>query len=234
MNDKYRHEMKYVCNEMELAVINSRLSGLMKLDANTGAEGFYNIRSLYFDDYYNTCYYENEAGTDPREKFRIRIYNADNSRISLEIKRKEHSKTLKKSCSLTEWQCRMLMNGQLLPISSEYPPVLQKLCILMRTKRMKPSVIVDYDRVPYVCENGNVRVTIDRNISSSNDILSFLDKEIKKRPVMKSGQHVLEVKYDEFIPDYIVNNMELGSLRQTAFSKYYLCRKYSLGHNYYS
>lgn len=30
----------------------------------------YHIRSLYFDDYYNSCYNENEIGTDPREKFR--------------------------------------------------------------------------------------------------------------------------------------------------------------------
>jgi len=223
---KYRHEMKYICNEMELAVTAGRIQHLIKLDGNVTEEGIYNIRSLYFDDYYNTCYYENEAGTDPREKFRIRIYNGSTEKISLECKRKERGKTFKQSCALTLQQCQMLMKGMPLPVSNTYPPVLQKLNYLMRTRLMKPVVIVDYDRTPYVCRDGNVRITLDRNISSSTRIEDFLKPYICKRPILPAGKHVLEVKYDEFIPDYLVKNMELGTLRQTAFSKYYLCRIY--------
>ena len=76
---------------------------------------------------------------------------------------------------------------------------------------------------------GNVRVTFDRNIRSSSVIGSFLENGLFVRPVMPVGQHVLEVKYDEFIPDYIKDSLEIGSLRQTAYSKYYLCRKFSTG-----
>ena len=36
-----------------------------------------------------------------------------------------------------------------------------------------------------------------------------------------------QVKYDEFFPDHIYRALQLGELEQTAFSKYYLCRKYS-------
>ena len=75
---------------------------------------------------------------------------------------------------------------------------------------------------------GNVRVTLDQNISSSRDIMCFLEEDIRKRPILAAGQHVLEVKYDEFLPDYIRSNLQLQNLRQTAFSKYYLCRKYSI------
>jgi hypothetical protein len=32
---------------------------------------------------------------------------------------------------------------------------------------------------------------------------------------------ILEVKYDDFIPDFITRLLETGSLQQTAFSKYY-------------
>ena len=69
----------------------------MQIDPHTNKERKYNIRSLYFDDYYNSCFYENENGTDPREKLRIRIYNCSSERITLECKRKEHGKTLKSS-----------------------------------------------------------------------------------------------------------------------------------------
>lgn len=229
MADKYRHELKYICNEMELSVLNARIQSFMKLDKNASENGIYNIRSLYFDDYYNTCFYENEAGTDPREKFRIRIYNGSTKKISLELKRKEKGKTLKRSCELSLEQCRQLMRGVPLPSSNEYDKTLQKLNFLMKTRLMRPSIIVDYDRVPYVCKEGNVRITLDRNISSSTYVADFLNPSIRKRPIMRAGQHILEVKFDEFIPDYIANNMELATLKQTAFSKFYLCRIYKEG-----
>ena len=120
------------------------------------------------------------------------------------------------------------MRGEPLPDSADYPPVLQKLLLLMKTTLMKPKVIVEYDRVPYVYQLGNVRITLDKNISSSNQIETFLDREIYKRPIMPAGWHVLEVKFDEFLPDYIKSTLQLDSLRQTAYSKFYLCRKYSI------
>ena len=225
---KYRHELKYVVTDAQLALIQGRIQHLISLDSHVGENGMYQIRSLYFDDYYNRCYYENENGTDPREKFRIRIYNGSTNKISLELKKKERGKTLKLSCPLTEEQCRTLMRGEILPDSEAYPPVLQKLLLLMKTTLMKPKIIVEYDRVPYVYKLGNVRITFDRNISSCSQAETFLDKEIYKRPIMPAGWHVLEVKFDEFLPDYIYKALQLDSLRQTAFSKFYLCRKFSI------
>lgn len=225
---QYRHELKYVCTAAQLALVQGRIQHLIPLDSHVGATGMYQIRSLYFDDCYNRCYYENENGTDPREKFRIRIYNGSTDKISLELKKKERGKTLKLSCPLTEEQCRTLMKGEVLPDSAEYPPILQKLLLLMKTTMMRPKIIVEYDRIPYVYKLGNVRITLDKNISSSNKIETFLDKEIYKRPIMPAGQHVLEVKFDEFLPDYIYSTLQLDSLRQTAFSKFYLSRKFSI------
>ncbi len=224
---KYRHELKYICTAAELAMIEGRIHHLIPLDSHAGENGMYQIRSLYFDDYYDRCYYENENGTDPREKFRIRIYNGKTDKISLELKKKERGKTLKLSCPLTEEQCRMLMRGEVLPDSDEYPPVLQKLLLQMKTAMLRPKIIVEYDRVPYVYKLGNVRITLDKNISSSLAIDRFLDPTIHKRPIMPAGQHVLEVKFDEFLPDYIYQALQLRNLRQTAFSKFYLCRKFS-------
>ena len=55
-----------------------------------------------------------------------------------------------------------------------------------------------------------------------------VDKNIYKRPIMPAGWHVLEVKFDEYLPDYIKSTLQLDSLKQTAFSKFYLCRKYNV------
>ena len=226
METKYRHEYKYIITEQQLVFLQQRLDSFVPRDSHTGESGFYNIRSLYFDDYYNRCYYENLNGTDPREKFRIRIYDRSPSRITLECKRKERGKTLKTSCPITGDQCERLMRGEVLTKIGTQHPVLRKLTLEMMNHHMHPVVIVGYDRIPYVYKMGNVRVTLDTKLYSSTDLLRFLDGNITQRPVMAKGLHLLEVKWDEFIPDAIYRACQLDNLSQTAYSKYFLCRRY--------
>lgn len=223
-----RHEFKYLCNEIMLSIAESRISTMMESDKHTNQYGKYDIRSLYFDDAYGTCFMENESGTDPREKFRIRIYNGNPDHISLELKQKERTKTRKLSCPITQEQCIQLMHGIPLPIRAEYPALLQKLLVQMNTRLLRPSVIVEYSRTPYVYRNGNVRITFDRNISSSLAFDQFLEPDLPKRPITEAGMHIMEVKYDEFLPDPIHNVLQMNQLQYTSFSKYYLCKKYSV------
>ncbi|MDO5401562.1 MAG: polyphosphate polymerase domain-containing protein [Eubacteriales bacterium] len=224
---KYRHELKYEISRAQVQMLRSRMMGVIPADPHAGPTGVYTIRSLYFDDYDDRCMKENENGTDPREKFRIRIYNGSADRIRLECKRKERGKTHKDSCPLTREQTEALMAGKILPDIAAQPPLLQKLTAQMMTRRMHPVVIVQYDRIPFIYPLGNVRITLDVNIASSRDIGRFLDPEIAARPVLGLGRELLEVKYDEFLPDFIYRSLQLPSLRQTAFSKYYICRKYT-------
>lgn len=225
--DKYRHELKYQISDAQVQMLKNRINHLIPADSHAGENGVYTIRSLYFDDYDNRCLRENEDGTDPREKFRIRIYNHSDERITLECKRKERGKTHKTSCRLTREQTGLLMQGKIPPDIGSQPPLLQKLTMLMLTRRMRPVVIVEYDRIPYVYKNGNVRITLDTNIRSSSAVNSFFDAQLPARPVLAAGQQLLEVKYDEYLPDFIYRSLQLHSLRQTAFSKYYICRKYT-------
>ena len=224
---KYPHELKYPVTAAQIQLLKNRITHLIPLDSHVAGTGSYTIRSLYFDDYYDRCLQENENGTDPREKFRIRIYNHSSDRITLECKRKERGKTHKESCPLTIEQTKLLMAGKPLPNIAQQPPLLQKLTAEMLTRKLRPVVIVEYERIPYVYKNGNVRITLDTNIASSSAVGQFLEESIPKRPVMPLGQQLLEVKYDEYLPDFIYRNLQLSSLRQTAFSKYYICRKYT-------
>ncbi len=226
--DKYRHEFKYLCSGAQFQMLKVRYAGLLKPDPHAGPEGIYSIRSLYFDDYYDSCFRENEAGTDPREKFRIRIYNHDSSRISLELKRKVRGKTQKLSCPLTESVTRQIMEGEIPEAEKDAPALFWKLVLQMRTKLLRPKVIVEYERTPFVYACGNVRITFDEAIRSSDRFDLFLDERLPARLIMPAGQHVLEVKYDEYLPDAVYHLTGLENLRQMAYSKYYLCRSYSL------
>jgi len=98
----------------------------------------------------------------------------------------------------------------------------------MMTKQMRAKTIVEYERIPFVYKNGNVRITIDRNMTSSMEISGFFDKDNMRYPVLGKGQQLLEVKFDEYLPTFIRDNLEIGRLQQTSFSKYYLGRKYTV------
>ena len=172
--------MKYVISAAQIPLLKSRISCLMQKDPHAGEDGIYTIRSLYFDDYCNRCFYENENGTDPREKFRIRIYNHSADRIMLECKRKERGKTMKTSCPLTKEQADQLIQGNPLQMAADLPPLLQKLTLQMRTRGLRPVVIVEYERIPYIYRNGNVRVTFDTQVASSSDVTDFFSERLAK------------------------------------------------------
>ena len=196
----------------------------MMMDAHVGAEGAYYIRSLYFDDYENSCYYENEDGTDPRAKFRIRYYNRDTGFIKLEKKSKTRGMTLKESSRITVGQCEEFMAGRIPGPESEKQI---RLFEEIRLRNLLPRVIVSYERVPYIYPVGNVRVTFDDQITASNEISGFLTGEYQKRPILSLGESILEVKWDELLPPFIKECMQLDNLQWSTFSKYYLCRKYN-------
>lgn len=224
--EKFRNELKYLCSEGELLQIEARVQALCQPDPHAN-NGVYHIRSIYFDDTQNHYYYENENGTDPREKFRIRIYNASDSQITLECKKKQHSMTHKDSCRITPEQYHMLINGTLTEDAAD-SELLQKFYLLHSQRNLQPKIIVAYDRTPFIYSFGNVRITFDRNIGSSQNIENFFDAYLPQRPILPVGKQILEVKYDELLPDFLYDAMSLGSLRQTTFSKYYLCRKFTV------
>ena len=226
---EFRHEYKYVCPLDKMICIKNSVDALMELDCHATEQGEYAVRSVYFDDYYDSCYKDNMYGVDPREKFRVRIYNGDSSKITLELKQKQKSKTKKISCPLTRELCEEIINGEIPDITAIASPLYRKFCVQLQNRRLTPKVIVEYDRIPYVYGDGNVRVTFDKNIRSSNQCNNFLESDLFFRPVMEKNKHLIEVKFDEFLPDFINQMVEHEGLGQSSFSKYYLCRKYSLG-----
>lgn len=227
---QYRHEYKYPLTRGQILLEEAKISAVVSPDAHTGDKGFYNIRSLYFDDYDNSCYRDNENGTDNREKFRIRIYDCNQNFIRLELKRKYRGKTSKLSCPISLEQCELLMKGLIPSDIGKEQQVLQRLAYLMATRLMKPVVIVEYDRVPYVYrqEDANVRVTFDKNITSISDIDAFFEPHAAGRGVMAEGQALMEVKFDDFLPNEIYSLLQLNGLKASSFSKYYLCRKFMM------
>ena len=222
---EYRKELKYIVKDSDLEILKNRLKNVMKLDRNILNGNNYNVRSIYFDNYYNSYFYENEAGINERLKIRMRIYNRSCSKIKLEIKYKNNGLTKKESCIIDKEICEKILNGKKLEFSDcKNNKVLNKLYIEQRTNLLIPKLIVEYERIAYVDYVGNVRITLDTNIRTSKYINRFFKENTYAVPILENGMHILEVKYDELLPDYISSSIELNTLEQTAFSKYYLSR----------
>lgn len=228
MNSRYRHEYKYLVDSVQEAILLTRASGLMEWDPHAGETGRYLVRSLYFDDWADSCLWENESGTDLRTKFRLRYYGTDSGTAHLEKKSKIRGMTAKESCPLSEAECRLLTEGKVPEVDPGMPKQKQRLFLEMGLKELEPKVIVTYERIPFVYPGGNVRVTFDRNISSSGDVSRFFREDYGTRPVLAPGNSVLEVKWDEVLPLHIKEALGLDTLVWTAFSKYYMCRTYHL------
>lgn len=222
-----RYEKKYLISAAQAEELKLGLEELCFRDKNIGKDNKYNIRSLYFDDLWHTSYYEKENGVDPRSKFRIRIYNCENKSIHLEEKKKNGGKILKERVLLSEKIFSDILNDHMEEI--EFPgtnALFNRFMTKCYTNALAPSVIVDYDREPFVYPDGDVRITFDTNISFSEDFESFFDKDLFLQPIMPVGIQLLEVKYTEFLPEFIYNHLNRFHLKETTFSKFYLCEKY--------
>ncbi len=217
---KYRHEYKYPISKSEGVLLAGRLSSVLTPDRHAEG-GSYTIRSLYFDDWHNKALFEKLDGTDPREKFRIRIYNGRDDYICLEKKVKKGELTQKLQTVLTREQCDAIIGGRIDGLWRRGDALLAELYTHMR-EGLRPKTIVEYDRVPYVYAPGNVRVTVDKNIRSGAASTNLFG-DIPLVPV--SSMDVLEVKFDAYLPD-IVRMLTAGlESRRTAVSKYALCRR---------
>ena len=225
--DQYRHEFKYELDCGSAVSIESRLGLLTSRDPHAAANGSYTIRSLYFDDYNDSSFWENESGTEPREKFRLRIYNDDPSFIQLELKRKDHEMTLKLTQAVPAAFCQKILSGRGISFDDTGDSaLLRKFWLQQEMRNLHPCVLVEYERTPYVCPEGNVRITFDRNMRGSSCWENFLTGEALMRPIMPIGRELMEVKYDQFLPDTIAHTISVRRLHRTAFSKYYLCRRF--------
>lgn len=224
--ETFRHEFKYLITEYEMELIKNRIKYLMNVDKHVRDDSKYLIRSVYFDDMYDRCLYDVENGTEPRAKFRIRTYNNSKQYISLELKLKQHSMTYKRSCLLDEHDARALLQGEKLALDKVHR-LLQSLVVDREINRLRPVIITEYERMPFVYRYGNVRVTFDTNLMASGKVDQFFDDKLLRRPVLPKGVHLMEVKYDHFLPDYLYNALQISNLQRISFSKYYLCRKYN-------
>lgn len=221
---QYRHEVKHEVSKIDMLILRQRLKATMNPDPYA-VNGCYEVRSLYFDNLDDKALREKIDGAAVREKYRIRMYNNDPSVIHLERKYKYGSLGYKESAALTCEQLQAILCGRNDWMAGSTNEVINGFYYRIKTQGLKPKVIVDYTREPFVFGPGNVRVTLDHNIRTGMKCSDFFKAEALTLPV-KDDPCILEIKWDNYLPDIIRNAVSLESRRCGAFSKYAAARMY--------
>ena len=131
----------------------------------------------------------------------------------------------KQSASLTAEEAQKIMDGDLEWMIDSGRPLVQELYSKMMSQGLRPMTIVGYTREPFVFAPGNVRVTLDYNIRTGLKCTDFLNPDCVTVPA-GDAPIILEVKWDEFLPNIIRDAVQLDGRRSAAFSKYAACRIY--------
>ena len=195
-----RNEWKYQISPASAVLLARRLAVFLKRDMHSRPDG-YLIRSLYFDDIAESAFYDKLAGVNERTKYRLRYYDNDTDHIFLERKRKHGNLIEKDSVPVSKTTAAHMMRNMPLALDELSAPLMAEFAAQRSAHLMRPRVIVDYQRLAFVYVEQNVRITLDSNIRSNmfrTD--SFFDR-ITTLPVLENGNVILEVKFDEYLPE---------------------------------
>ncbi|MDP4179761.1 MAG: polyphosphate polymerase domain-containing protein [Bacillota bacterium] len=221
-----RHELKFYINYHEYYTLKQRLKYFMELDSFVPEYEGYHVRSLYFDDVYDSSLYEKNSGVNRRQKYRIRIYNKSDSKIRLERKSKYGQYISKETAILTRQEYNDLVIENKSDFLIESQDMLKRnFYFEIRHNLMKPKVIVDYEREAFLLGAGNVRITFDKKLEAGIDSIDILECEPATVRILPESVLILEIKYDDFLPGLIKNLIQFTSHDISAISKYVMCRE---------
>ena len=225
-----RYEFKYFLPKNIGEEIKNHVSKFMILDqfANLDLKKNYFVRSIYFEDEFNSNFEEKINGYRIRKKFRLRYYNknVDNSPVFLETKGRNLERTYKRRVRLDNSDLEIIKQGKFLfNLIKKYPKSIpiQDFVFEFYKKKLKPKILIDYEREPYINKHGlYFRLTFDQNLSCIN-LNNKLNKNILNKSIeCKSGFTILEVKFERSIPLWFHRIIQSYNLRRQSISKFVL------------
>jgi hypothetical protein len=220
----HRQEIKYFIRSHDVIILTELLRSVMIIDENMPDQRGYEVSSLYYDSIDNCDLHAKLNGDLKRKKFRIRIYNNDTSFGKFEIKKKLGTTISKISLPLNHSQIQSLSKSDFDCLKREgFYDARQT----MLDNRYEPKCIVKYNRIAYQLPFNRIRVTIDTNILTSGYNCSF-DKDSNGIKVIPTSLEVVEIKFEDYIPNSILHCIEKFALARTAISKYTGARLFSI------
>lgn len=213
----YRHEIKYETDPDKARLIRNNISPVLERDKNTGPDGSYIVKSLYFETPYNNDYHDKELGVQFRQKMRLRGYG-DGDIYKLEIKSKIGDVATKYSVTLSRQQAEMVAGGNydcVLDVGTANRIYIYHQLV---TNVYRPLMVVTYRRYPFTNPAGNFRLTFDEDMRYSVSPHALFE-DIPMTGIA-TDKTIIEIKFDNFVPDWITDYLHKSGINAGENSKY--------------
>lgn len=213
-----RRELKFLLNYEESLALQEDLDKLLTLDSYS-QEGFYYVRSLYFDSLNDKDFVQKYDGAEQRRKIRLRIYDSHQDSAKFEIKEKQGAYQKKDSLSIDRMCAESFINGDFSRLLDHDEPEAHRLFALLTMGAYHPAAVVEYERRAYTYAEYETRITFDRNVQSSEFYYELFSDDIPFVPVLNE-QVILEVKYNDVLLESIRSVLGKYGLTNVSVSKY--------------
>ena len=221
-----RHELKYGISNSGYHHLYRKLSHILQPDSHSVPGNGYFVRSLYFDSHDDECLCQKQSGNIFRQKYRMRIYDTKTDTVKFEIKNKANNQIYKETASISKDTALQVIDGNYQVLLKYHNPILNKIYKKFTVKHYSPRVIVDYLRDAFVFPFFNVRITFDKNLHSNNTDFDIFSENLHMMPVILEGTHILEVKFEDVLPEHIKLGLQIDNAERMAISKYTLGRRF--------
>ena len=227
----YRYEFKYILNKKISDQIEKEARNFMIYDGHVNKElnNKYFVRSLYFENNFSSNFYEKVDGMKIRRKYRLRTYsNFFDPKVPIffEVKGRISERTYKKRINIKNKYLNLFLsqsqNFNLLNLYPNNEMIINFIFDSFR-KNLKPLILVDYKRRPYINKFGlYFRLTFDTNLLSSKTNNLFSNDKYSSWLECKAGYTILEVKFDRSIPAWFHKIIQCYNLKRKSISKFVL------------
>ena len=224
-----RREFKYLLTPAQVEALEHRLRPWCTLDANLGPTGTYPIRSLYLDTFDLRLYHANDLETHDRFKVRVRTYpRVADGRVFLEIKRRTGDviRKWRRRIAPERWAQVAAARGAP-PVTADDPVApFSNLCL---RHDLHPFLLVQYERRAWMGRfEDYARVSVDSQIRAQSSRVWSLDAHAGAWRALDAADRtrtwgsisVLELKFGERAPSWMVSLVDALGLNRQAYSKY--------------
>lgn len=216
-----RYEKKYMLTSSQ----RSRLLEIINDKVVKDRYGEYTICSIYYDTDDFALIRKSIEKPVYKEKLRVRSYGtaSSDSNVFIEIKKKFDGVVYKRRITASALSVDGIMSGEVLA----YPggQIAKEIEYFNSIYDLSPKVFIAYDRTAYAGkENGEVRITFDKNIRFRTYDLD-LRKGDRGTKLLDSDLYLTEIKVPGACPLWLSSALTQVGAKNVSFSKYGECYK---------
>jgi len=213
-----RIEDKYILDNSQYKKIESVISQFGHVDEY----GKYEISSLYYDD----------------NSFSLAIRSSCDKLNNIKLRARKYSHNMYNEFDSVMFERKERINGRIIKTRATMPFV--SVCSLSSAKsspkpdnktaleifnfmvenELNPEILVKYMRQAYIFpENTDLRLTIDTNITACK-YNSPNPKISESSSLIPQDKYLMEIKYYETVPMWLISALEENGIHKVDFSKY--------------